>query len=571
MQNSNYLYKPDDTLIIQLRSNNRGRYIITQSVINFSDAITTADVLVHVYFRIVENGVIAGDWTYIGVADSENNEFNVNFEVPRESVLQVKFIRKGIETEDGVKFVSMNIGSTFIVDKKPTPTIDASMFSAINSQPETKTLEDNFFKKLYFRGIVPNYIKRGANLSKTEDEDYITLFSTIARFFAIIIRFFKRWENISNDEEILKEILRNNGIQFDETKITLPELQEMTQNLYNEISKRGTKEILMKVDDIRPDGSVVSEDGEFIRLIRANKSTEILYETVPRYELGWCLGKSSPMYRGIPNDCLHLDKMNYSNKTTHKFATLADFNKILKFGNISIAYDPTIAGVGSVASISGSVESGFGRNSESTDAANYLINVDACMDYEIMFAFKVTNASGGAITASIEGFTGDKIKLPDAFIMPNKTTITGSFFYEENSHSVPLTKFITNKWYYVRLIIKAYSSESQSSYKLNIGMGNELHFNNAFVKYILPTIKITGGKIRVCNYHIRPLVRGTNINRITNEGFENCFSLGFLRLNKLFHMYLRNKNTTLSKEDVEDFMNHYLLPYNSTNILTFIE
>jgi len=569
MQNSNYLYKPDDTLIIQLRSNNRGRYIITQSVIKFSDAITTADVLVHVYFRIVENGVIASDWTYIGVADSENNEFNTNFEVPRESVLQVKFIRKGIETEDGVKFVSMNIGSTFIVDKKPTPTIDASMFSAINSQPETKTLEDNFFKKLYFRGIVPNYIKRGANLSKAEDEDYITLFSTIARFFAIIMRFFKRWENISNDEEILKEILRNNGIQFDETKITLPELQAMTQNLYNEISKRGTKEILMKADDVRPDGSVVSEDGEFIRLIRANKSTEILYETVPRYELGWCLGKSSPIYRGIPNDCLHLDKMNYSNKTTHKFATLADFNKILKFGNISIAADSTIAGVGSVALISGSA--GFGRNSESIDAANYLINVDACMDYEIMFAFKVTNASNGTITASIEGFTGDKIKLPDAFIMPNKTTITGSFFYEENGNSVPLTKFITNEWYYVRLIIKAYSSESQSSYKLNIGMGNELHFNNAFVKYILPTIKITGGTIRVCNYHIRPLVRGTNINRITNERFENCFSLGFLRLNKLFHMYLRNKNTTLSKEDVEDFINHYLLPYNSTNILTFIE
>lgn len=570
MQNSNHLYAPEDTLIIQLRSNNSGKYIITNPVIHLSGAITNADVSVHVYFRIVENGIIASDWTYIGVADSENSEFNTNYTIPRESVLQVKLIRKGIPTAYAIEFVSMNIGSTFIVDKKPTPTIDASMFSTINTQPETSVLENNLFKKLYFRGIIPNYIKRGANLSKSEDEDYISLFSTIARFFAIIIRFFKRWENVSNDEEMLKEILRNNGIQFDETKITLPELQSLTQNLYNEISKRGTKEILMHAGDIRPDGSVVDTDGEFIRLIRANEFTEILYETIPRQELGWCLGKSSPMYRGIPNDCLNLDKMDYSDKTTHKFATAEDLDKIMKFGEVTLANDSDIEGNGKVA-ILHFPRAGFGRMGESDNPNDYLINVDACMDYEIMFAFKIKEgeAGEGSITASVEGFTGDKIKLQDAFILPDKTTLTGSFFYSEGS--VELSNFVNNQWYYVRLIIKAYSSESQGSYKLNIGSGNELHFNNAFVKYILPTIRVDRGSIRVCNYHIRPLVRGTNINRISNESFENCFSLGFLKANKFFHMYLRNKNKTISKEDVEDFINRYLLPYSSTNILTFIE
>ena len=121
------------------------------------------------------------------------------------------------------------------------------------------------------------------------------------------------------------------------------------------------------------------------------------------------------------------------------------------------------------------------------------------------------------------------------------------------------------------MIIKAYGSEQQGNCVLNIGRGNELHFNNAFIKYVLPTIYITSGTIDMCNYHIRPLVRGTRINRISGKAIENSFSLGFLRISKIFHLYLRNRNTTTTKESVEDYINHYLLPYNSANILTFIE
>lgn len=119
--------------------------------------------------------------------------------------------------------------------------------------------------------------------------------------------------------------------------------------------------------------------------------------------------------------------------------------------------------------------------------------------------------------------------------------------------------------------MKAYASQSQNSYGLNIGRGNELFFNNAFVRYILPTIRITGGAIDVCNFHIRPLVRGTNINCITNEKFPNCFSLGFLKASRFFQLYLRNRSTTMSQDEVDDFINNYLLTYSSTNLITFID
>ena len=595
MENSNFLYQPEDALLLQMRVNHRGRYCVNNLHLRFSGIPTYATsvcgiavcgeaicgteanpdimVVIHVYVRCIDNGIIEGEWQYIGASAQNDIIIPVNCVIPRSSQLQIKLVRKGESTENPIQLLFFRFDGNFITDAKPTPTLDSSMFAQVNNQEGTTVLENNLFKKLYFRGILPNYILRGANISKQEDGDFISLFSTIARFFAIIMRFFKRWENTSNDEEILKEILRNNGIQFDEVNITLEELQTMTQNLYNEISKRGTKEVFRKLGDIRPDGTEAETDGELMRVIRADNATEVLYETIPNYESGWCLGKSSPMYRGISNNCLALDKMNYEDKTSHKFASEDDVNKIMHFGFMYLVNDNTIPDGDNpdvhyqVLRFSGA--SGFGRI-DNANPNDYLMKIDAHMDYEIVFAFKCFNSSGGAmLKASVEGFSVNHVKYLDAFILPDKTTLTGDFFYNESG--ILLNEFQPNKWYYVRFIIKAYGSEQQSDYTLNIGRGNELHFNNAFIRYILPTIQITGGAINACNYHIRPLVRGTNINRINNKLMENCFSLGFLRANKIFHLYLRNRNTTVTKEDVEDCINHYLLPYSSANILTFIE
>ena len=559
MDRSNYLYHEGDVLYIQTKPNGRGRFNITQFVLNLSGGISQ-DSPVKVLFRTVENGVIKSDWFFIAeVQTYETTISNISYNVPRNAILQVCF--KRISDGEPIRFNSLQItGGAYFVEIKPTPTIDDSMFADINRQYETDELENNLFKKLYFRGIVPNYIKRADNLSKEEDGDYIALFSTIARFFTLIIRFFKRWEKINDYEEMLKEILRNNGIQFNESKIGFDKLSFLVHNIYSEISKRGTLEVFRLEGDERPDGSVVEIDGELMRTINSDKATEVLFETIFKYEMGWCLSKSSPMYSGIPNFCCNLDKLHFS---SHYYSDISEWDNILTFGSKSLQ---PISDRDSVMRFNG--VSGIGRISESTEDSNYFIKVDACMDYEIMFGLRVID-NNGDLYASVDGFSFYNVKLNDAFILPDKSEITSNFFNSETC--IPLSSFITNKWYYIRFIIKAYASQNQISYKLNIGRGNELFFNNAFVRYILPTIRITGGTIDVCNFHIRPLVRGTNINCIKGDKFPNCFSLGFLKTSGFFHLYLRNRNTTMSQEEVRDFINKYLLTYSSTNLITFID
>ena len=582
MEEKSKYISPGDSLIIETRQNDNGEYKIVNPQFEFGGVISET-AFISIYLRTVSNGTIYSDWQLIGRQRVAVKKHLIEYVIKKGQVLQIKFVRSKDEVAGLIEFVKFyTYEGTYTLVGRETPTLDASMFSAVNSDHSIVNLENNIFKKLYYRGIIPNYIKRSDNRSLSEDGDYIALFSAISRFFALIIKFFKRWEKLVDDEEMLKEILRNHGIQFDESRITMFELKHITQNIYNEFSKRGTKEMFLFAGDTRSDGTIVDIDGEFMRMIRAKRYTELLVENIPKTEMGWCLGKSSPMYRGLSNNCYDLNKfgankMLYSNLDEYK-------SKFLWFGGISIGTTRNGYEGKTVRWMNNNVGVGIGRIDASVVADDYMIPVDACMDYEITIALTPKTLNNGAfLMAYVEGFNENKIKLPDSFITPDKSTVVmtvhpdsddiicGNFFDSEQNGVLSLDKLLTDKDYYIRFIIKAYSSEPQSDCKLNIGFGNELHFNNSFVRYILPTIMVANASVEVFNIHMRPLVRGTNINRIIGEDAENCFSLGFLQTSKFVHMYLRNRNTSMSEQDAEDFINRYMMPYSGTNLITFIK
>jgi hypothetical protein len=606
-----------DTLIITVKPKQKGKSTLS----GYSDNLIglTEKRAVKREFRVVEDELFYSNWTEL------DNDSIKNIVLKQNQYIQVRYTRIGNDASGEIEFKSIEFEGDFEPEIINSPILNNSMFTNIAWTEETESLAKNLFKKLYFRGIVPTYISRGDNVSAVEDEDYIALFYTIAKFFAIILCFFQRFEDFFEDEELMREWIRQNGIYFDESSISLEQLQYLSKHLYDEIRKRGTKMIFERRDD--------AIDGEFIRLIRSTKKDELLYENMPLYKLGWCLGQSSPLYRGT----LYSDNLNKTKETTQDFENLNNFqnfklnNSSLSLATVdtylirpitppqggitetvnetaasSVAKAPSLVGpptgitqigftleeqkeLSKTKWINGVITNpkylpymskkalyckttgksacGLGRYTGNEEIKNYYV-ADPDLDYEITFMFKAaTVGRGAAINFGVEAFDRNLNKFEDAFVATDNLEITEMFL-----DNVPLSNFQTSKWYFVRGIIHAYSSDSIEDVKLNIGFGKTLTFNNRFIKFIIPKIYLSSDNssaMYIWNYKIRPLVRGTNILPLRN-GSENSHSLGFIQSPKIFYSYCRNNNNSQSEEEITDIIERYLLPFNTTSIFQFI-
>lgn len=531
MAKTNILKKVGDILIVEVKPKFDGRLTLNE----YSDKIlgTNARNGITTEFRVISDSLFYDDWKTL------NNE-NVNGVIIKPNqIIQVKYTR--ITENNGNNnfiFQSVDFNGEYESREYVAPILNSSIFSDTAWKDDTERLAQNLFKKLYFRGIVPNYIKRGANLTLKEDEDYQIFFGAISKFFAIILNFFKRFEHPYTDFELLKEIVKQSGINFNEGDITLKQLQDISRNIYDEIRKRGTKKIF-------------DNDGEFSRLIRHDKADELLYENVPKSSLGWCLGKSSPMYRGVSNDSI---KLNKTGEITKDFQNIDNFSV---FGSV------LLKNTDGKKVINVTSNGGLGINDNSQNIK--FINIDPHLDYEISFFIRFSDTSGN-LNVRVDGFDNLKNKLNDSFVHPNNDSVSDYIL-----QSQPMSKFNRNVWYRFSCILHAYYSENSDS-ELNIGFGNNLYFNNPFIKYIVPNIYINGGgEIDIWNYKIKPLVRGTNILPIKGDKNNNAFSLGFIQAGSFFHAYFKNNNNNQSDSDVADIIERYLLPYSSTNILTVIK
>lgn len=555
----NILNAIGDVLLIDVTPQITGRVHLT----DFSDVLegVTASRTVQKEFRISPDGVFWNDWEELTAANLSSDEYVVDSSL----TIQLRYTRTGSDSTGVIEFKSIDFMGSREAIQFVAPTISSSIFANIIGTPEMKALEENIFKKLYYRGIVPNYIPRAENSDEKEDKDYIDLFFSVARFYSMFIRFFKRFENFQDDFDLMREQVRQYGLYFDEANITLEDLQYLAQNLYDQIRQRGTEMIFKRKGYLLPNGDTLQIDGEFIRLTRSKVSDELLYENIPLEKVGWCLGQSSPMYRGT-------SQAYFLNKTKENTKDFEDLSNFIISSNDEAVYqleDFDGKKVLDILSYTGG-RAGLGRIDESTPLEiSDLVIVDSKMDYEITFAFyidKGTEWGGNFLNFGVEGFDILGNKMNDAFITPNGESISDTFFRQS------LKIFKVGNWYYARGIIHAYSSSNVDESKTNLGVGNNLYFNNSFVKYILPRIQVESTYqtfIKIWDYKIRPLVRGTNILPLKN-GIENSHSLGFIQSSRIFYCYVRNNNNSQSQSEITDIIEKYLLPYNVTDIFVFL-
>lgn len=560
----NKIYNIGDVLIINVNPQISGRVKFSE----YSDVWVgeTATRSLRREFRVSPDNVFWSNWQLL----TNENLSESSYVTDNSLSIQLRYTRTGTDTTGELEFKDVN----FMGEREEilfvAPTLSSSIFASIVGTNELKVLEENIFKKLYYRGILPKYITRADNSDENEDKDFIDLFFSVARYFSLFIRFFKRFENFRNDFDLMIEQVRQSGLYFDEANITLEELQYLAQHTYDQIRQRGTEMIFKRKGYELPNGMILEIDGEFIRLVRSKVSDELLYENIPLNKVGWCMKQSSPMYRGT-------SQSYFLNKTPEDTQNFEDLNNFLISKTSQASVDLLKLSDGkqviSMKTTFAGQTMGLGRMSDDQSIPDdaYIV-VDPKLDYEITFAFQIASGaeiSGNNLTFGVEGFDVMKNKLDDSFVMPNGESVSENFFIQDTKI------WKRGTWYYARGIIHAYSTINTEIVPTNLGIGNNLYFNNSFVKYIVPKILFNVGSTAIYpqyllwDYKIRPLVRGRNILPLKN-GEENSTSLGFIQSSRIFYAYVRNNNNSQSQDEITDIIEKYLLPYNVTDIFVFM-
>ena len=506
-------------------------------------------------FRISQDGVFWTDWATLNIDNLSSEEYFTDSYIQ----IEIRYTRTGTDESGDIVFKSIDFNGTRKGIQFDAPTLQSSIFGNIIGTNILAKLERNIFKKLYYRGILPDYIERAENSSYNEDKDFVDLFYSIARFFSILISFFRRWENFRNDEDLLREQVRGYGIYFNENDITLSELKYIAQNILSQAQQRGTEMIFKRK-------GVVPIDGEFIRLTRNRICDELLYEYIPIYKIGWCLGNSSPIYKGTAMAY----NLNKTKENTKDFQSLSNF--VLSesgTGSYSLQNTDNKRVIRLSVTSRGTGHSAIGRIDSNINVGDNIYSADSQLDYEITFAFKIksgTNLSKLTLNFGVEGFDINKEKLNDAF-----STVDG-FQVSENFFDQSMDIWKIGQWYYARGIIHAYSSENVIGSKTNLGIGQDLVFNNSFVKYIIPKIEFytktsQNASIDIYDYKIRPLIRGKNILPLKNGSIDS-HGLGFIQGSKILYTYVRNNNNGQSEDEIIDIIERYLYPFNTVNMFT---
>lgn len=522
---------------------------------NFVENITgiTAQRYVEKYYRATINDVLWDDWKELNLNNLSSKSYHLfdNF-----IHIQVRYVRAGSDSTGVITFNDITFSGNWQSSIFQAPTLSNSIFASLIGTQDLLLTERNLFKKLYFRGIVPKYIDRGENRNYDEDEDYIALTSAIAKFFAIILCYGKRFENIYNDEELLLEYVKQWGLNVNDGNVVLEDLQNIISNYYNQIHDRGTEMIFKPKGWILPDGSSVKVDGEFLRLFRNGVSDELLYENIERSRIGLCIGNSSPLYRGTGNS-KQLNKI-YQNEKYIPW----NYYGITFSGASGIPYEDEL--IFNIDDAGGGV---FTFNDLSAVDFDKILVCDHNLDYEITFEIRKVQVGNLEMTAKIFGYDVNKLILNDAFCKTDESSIENTF-----TANKPLNDFEDGVWYKIRFIVRSYQSVSIVESNDDVNIIN-LKFNNGNTKYFVPQIEISGDQgnnVNLKNINIRPLVRGKNILPSKNDGRVDAFSLGFIQSSDIFHTYARSNNNNIRQRELLEIVEKYLYPFNSVNVFTVI-
>lgn len=523
-----------DELIISLKPKVSGKITLS----SYSDALLglTPYRSVRREFRILTEGVFTQEWQEL----TDENLSKFSEVVVYDFIIEVKYTRVGTDETGVIQFIDSDFKGNFSSTNDYLPTVKKSIFKNSYNSEELSVIENNLFKKLYKNGIVAKYITRGDNNDKTEDSGFFALFSSIAKFFAMILKFMFRFKDFNLDYELLYENVKQKGLFINENNIDLTSLKYLSEHYYDEIRKRGTKMVFLKKGVLLKDGTENEFDGELIRLFNVNPDDEIIQTNLNKKYTNWCLGNNSPLYRGFSGDVNKMFGYRYDYLDRGVLEEESEDSTEFKF---SLFYGGIVI---------------FGRY-DNEDLSSKFINVDYNLSYKISFLINFEQGNypdeNNSISFELEGFDKNGIKLNNCFRTTDKSDLNLTLLNDS------LIKYKNNEWYEINLFLHNYDS-----YSNNLLPGNSC-FNNKFIKYILPKLRVSGNnfEFQIKDLMMKPMVYGNGVlNDIRNK------PMCFIHSSNVSYIYAKNNNKNVTTEEIERISNKYLLPYNSNNFFTHL-
>ena len=467
---------------------------------------------------------------------------NVQIQSSDTFFIQYKYERRGTDSSGDLSFINNTLEAD-ILNPSCGITFNKTFFSQFFTCYDLKVLNWclSVTEKMYKPGFVPKYIERGrfGNYNR-EDEDYIAFWRSICCVFAVIVNYARLFENVTGNRKILETFLENEDINFFANTTDIIDLLFLLQNYYSEITKRGTINIIQK----KSEGASI--DGELLRLIGwVDGVDEFLFSLSKKEKVGWIIDKSSPIYKGTYFEYM----LNKAYEKTQNFVDLTKY-PIINPSYCSIYTDGNknvlkIDGVPNL-TVSGILES-------SIPTSNFGISIDVNLDYEITFWVKQPILSP-TLGFQILGVDINNNIIP---LLRIDSLSPSPFLFQQQQ----LLK--NDKYYFIRSIIYNINHPSLTTEesKLNIGFGNNLKFSNKNIVKIFPFVYVnnitsTPNLTYIWDFKIRPL--------------NTPYSTGFIQINNLIKVWLKNNNLSLSQFQLEGIMRDKLIPYNSSFKNTFL-
>ena len=547
----NSLSEIGDVLFIQTQANIAGNILELTSYTDDVEGVTS-DRYFTKQFRVSMNGVVFTSWMDL----TTPNLNSVSGLTGGIVYFNFAYTRAGTDTTGLLKFNDVIINGDIEAFSCSGITTHLSIFDGYScGNVYTAELCNNLLKKLYERGIVPEYIERGDG--KT-DTDYVAFWRSISCYFSMFISFAKDFDNIINKSDWLIEYLREKGMYICADDSLLSDLQYLAGHFYDEIRKRGTIEIIRPKGYTRLDGSTVPVNGELLRLVCWSTCEELLFALAKPERIGWCVGNSSPMYRHT----LYEEQLIKGYENTKPVLDLKKYPLLNSIGvSTQVIIDPEGNNTSAMRlrndgfSIGQNV--GIGGNSE--DDFRLSMVVSPYLDYEITFWLKVSNRNseipkftlGATCWGCVDGVYGLKQ-------ITARTSAINNVF--ASGFSLPQKE----RWYFIRAIIYAYKTDliAPPDDQLNINIGNNLRFASKNVTRMTPHVWMqTRSDKNYCrsyvwDFKVRPL--------------RTNYSNGFLNVANILHIIAKNKNAKYSNEISENIIRKFLVPYGSLPMLTWL-